>query len=122
TSTIPIVMVFGVNPERAGMIAGLQRPGGNVTGILSDVSPEIWGKRLELLKEALPLQGHARPQGDGMRPRRAAGDHRHPPVPRRLAWRRPHRRRHGAAAVRPSGDETTGVLPSSGGRSGGVEC
>jgi ABC transporter substrate binding protein len=44
TATIPIVMVFGVNPERAGLIAGIQRPGGNVTGILSDVSPDIWGK------------------------------------------------------------------------------
>ncbi len=54
TSTVPIVMVLGVNPERAGLIAGLQRPGGNVTGILSDVSPEIWGKLLELLKEAFP--------------------------------------------------------------------
>ena len=51
TQTIPIVMTFGEASE--GAVVSLARPGGNVTG-MSTVSPELGGKRLELLKEALP--------------------------------------------------------------------
>jgi putative tryptophan/tyrosine transport system substrate-binding protein len=55
TKAIPIVMtgVGGSNPVEAGLIESLARPGGNVTGIASFVR-ELGGKRLELLKEAVP--------------------------------------------------------------------
>jgi ABC-type uncharacterized transport system substrate-binding protein len=53
TSTIPIVFSNNGDPVGSGLVASLGRPGGNVTG-LSLVSPEIVGKRLQLLKEALP--------------------------------------------------------------------
>src|SRR5262245_4485189 len=51
TTTIPIVMANGGGLD--GLAASLARPGGNVTG-LTNVSPELAGKRLELLKEILP--------------------------------------------------------------------
>jgi putative ABC transport system substrate-binding protein len=51
--TIPIVMGFDNDPVGNGFIASLARPGGNITG-LSALSPEISGKRLELLKEIVP--------------------------------------------------------------------
>ncbi len=54
TTTIPIVMVSGIDPIGAGSIASLTRPGGNVTGLTGDVSPEIIAKRLQVLKEAVP--------------------------------------------------------------------
>ena len=53
TQTIPIVMVLSSDPAGAGFVASLARPGGNVTG-LSTLSPEISGKRLELLREIIP--------------------------------------------------------------------
>jgi len=53
TSTIPIVMAFDNDPIGNGFIASLARPGGNITG-LSTYSPEISGKRLEILKETVP--------------------------------------------------------------------
>ena len=53
TSSIPIVMAVTSYPERIGLVASLARPGGNVTG-LSNVSPELQGKRLQLLKEIAP--------------------------------------------------------------------
>src|SRR5205823_9907890 len=54
TTTIPIVMTNSSVPVDAGLIASLARPGGNVTGFSSDTGDEINGKRLELLKDALP--------------------------------------------------------------------
>jgi ABC-type uncharacterized transport system substrate-binding protein len=53
TSTTPIV-AFMIDPLKAGLVASLARPGGNLTGITLDPGIEIWGKRLELLKEAVP--------------------------------------------------------------------
>jgi putative ABC transport system substrate-binding protein len=52
--TIPIVMVGqGIDAVEAGLVESLARPGGNVTGI-TDLTTELGGKRLELLKEAFP--------------------------------------------------------------------
>ena len=54
TNTIPIVMVGeGIDPVEAGFVESLARPGGNITGI-TNLSKELGGKRLELLKEAIP--------------------------------------------------------------------
>jgi putative ABC transport system substrate-binding protein len=53
TSTIPIVMTIDPDPVASGFVASLARPGGNITG-LSNLSPELSGKRLELLKEIVP--------------------------------------------------------------------
>jgi putative tryptophan/tyrosine transport system substrate-binding protein len=54
TKTIPIVMVgLPADPVEVGLVDSLARPGGNVTG-LSSLSRELAGKRLELLKEAVP--------------------------------------------------------------------
>jgi putative ABC transport system substrate-binding protein len=53
TKTIPIVMMHVGDPVEAGLVDSLARPGGNVTG-LTLLSRELGGKRLELLKEAVP--------------------------------------------------------------------
>ena len=54
TKTIPIVMSGqGADPVEAGLVESLARPGGNVTG-LTNLSTDLGGKRLELLKEAVP--------------------------------------------------------------------
>lgn len=54
TSTIPIVMIYVFDPVGYGLVASLARPGGNITGLMFVVGPEIVGKQLELLKELLP--------------------------------------------------------------------
>jgi ABC-type uncharacterized transport system substrate-binding protein len=53
TNTIPIVMTASADAVKQGIVASLARPGANVTGITS-TSPVLEGKRLELLKQALP--------------------------------------------------------------------
>jgi putative ABC transport system substrate-binding protein len=53
TSTIPIVVGGGGDVVGAGLVSSLARPGGNVTGSTS-ISPDLSGKRLELLKEVVP--------------------------------------------------------------------
>jgi putative tryptophan/tyrosine transport system substrate-binding protein len=57
TATIPIVMTRDSDPVANGFVATLARPGGNITG-LSTLSPELSGKRLELLKEIVPKLSH----------------------------------------------------------------
>jgi putative ABC transport system substrate-binding protein len=54
TSTIPLIIITAHDPVRLGLADSLARPGGNVTGLSLSVAPEIVGKRLELLKEAVP--------------------------------------------------------------------
>lgn len=54
TSTVPIVMAVGGNPVRAGLVASIARPGGNVTGLTFDAAPEAYAKPLEFLKEISP--------------------------------------------------------------------
>ena len=57
TSTIPIVMSQSADPVAEGFVATLAHPGGNITG-LSNLSTELNGKRLELLKETVPRLAH----------------------------------------------------------------
>lgn len=70
----PIVMVYGSDPVELGHVASLARPGGNITGLTWDPTPEIFGKHVELLLELAP------------RPSRLAGivD---PEVPYRHFWK-----------------------------------
>src|SRR5256886_3081416 len=58
TSTIPVV-AFMLDPLKAGLVTTLAKPGGNLTGITLDAGIEIWGKRLEILKEAVPSTAKA---------------------------------------------------------------
>ena len=58
TSTIPIVMIGASDPVGLGLISSLSRPGGNVTGLSYSVGSEIFGKQLNLLKEAIPTARH----------------------------------------------------------------
>ncbi len=53
TRTIPIVMARDIDPVGDGFVASLGRPGGNITG-MTDLSRELSGKRLELLKDTVP--------------------------------------------------------------------
>jgi putative tryptophan/tyrosine transport system substrate-binding protein len=57
TTTIPIVMIINSDPVEGGLVASLARPGGNITGF-SPMTPELAGKRLELLQEVVPGLTH----------------------------------------------------------------
>jgi ABC-type uncharacterized transport system substrate-binding protein len=57
TSSVPLVMIAVGEPVATGLVASLARPGGNITGVTS-ISPEIEGKRLELLREVVPGLSH----------------------------------------------------------------
>ena len=54
TSTVPIVMWSVTDPVGIGLVVSLPRPGGNITGLSDDESPDIVSKRLQLLKEIAP--------------------------------------------------------------------
>jgi putative ABC transport system substrate-binding protein len=54
TRTIPIVMVNATDPVEAALVGSLARPGGNVTGLSQQITPEIRRKQLQLVKELLP--------------------------------------------------------------------
>jgi putative ABC transport system substrate-binding protein len=54
TKTTPIVMVNAAEPVEAGLVKSLARPGGNVTGLSGQLTPEIRAKQVQLLKEAVP--------------------------------------------------------------------
>ena len=56
-TSIPLVMVAVGDPVGTGIVASLNRPGGNITGLTS-ISPELEGKRLELLREVIPKLSH----------------------------------------------------------------
>ena len=58
TSTIPVV-AFMLDPLKAGLVTSLARPRGNLTGITLDAGIEIWEKRLQMLKEAVPSTAKA---------------------------------------------------------------
>ena len=62
TKTIPIVMVTPADPVATGLIESLARPGGNITG-LTRLTRDLSGKRLELLKEAVPGVSRVEPLG-----------------------------------------------------------
>ena len=57
TNTIPIVFAYGGDPVQQGLVASLNRPGGNVTGMTS-LSGELIGKQLGILHELLPKASH----------------------------------------------------------------
>jgi ABC-type uncharacterized transport system substrate-binding protein len=57
TTTLPLVMIAVGDPVGSGLIASLAHPGGNLTGLTS-ISPELDGKRLELLREVVPKISH----------------------------------------------------------------
>lgn len=54
TTTIPVVMVAAADPVGAGFVSSLARPGGNLTGLWVDATPEFLGKQLQLVTETLP--------------------------------------------------------------------
>jgi putative ABC transport system substrate-binding protein len=56
-TSIPLVMIAVGDPVGTGIIASLNRPGGNITGLTS-ISPELEGKRIELLREVIPKLSH----------------------------------------------------------------
>jgi putative tryptophan/tyrosine transport system substrate-binding protein len=53
TTTIPILGIVG-DPVQSGLVKSLARPGGNVTGVSIDAGIEVYGKQLQILKEAIP--------------------------------------------------------------------
>jgi putative tryptophan/tyrosine transport system substrate-binding protein len=57
SATIPVVMAFSPDPVRAGLVASLGRPGGNVTG-LATLTGQLSAKRLELLRDTIPGAAH----------------------------------------------------------------
>ena len=57
TGTIPIVFGYGSDPVKQGIVSSLNRPGGNITGVIS-LASELFGKQLGILHELLPQAAH----------------------------------------------------------------
>ncbi len=72
TTLIPLVMANVTDPVALGLVASLARPGGNLTGV-SNLAPELGGKRLELLKEIVPQLARVAVLGDPSSPSHAPG-------------------------------------------------
>jgi putative ABC transport system substrate-binding protein len=53
TDTVPVVAAMA-DPVPSGIVANIARPGGNITGVSVEAGPEIWGKRVQILREAVP--------------------------------------------------------------------
>jgi putative ABC transport system substrate-binding protein len=70
TQVIPIVFAQDADPVGSGFVANLARPGGNITG-LSNLSPELSGKRLEFLKEVVPKLSRVAAVGSSNEPNNA---------------------------------------------------
>ncbi len=58
TQTVPIVMIGGGDPVRSGVVVSLARPGGNITGVSMWIGEDVFGKWVELLKDAVPRVSH----------------------------------------------------------------
>jgi putative ABC transport system substrate-binding protein len=54
TTTVPIVMIWALDPVGAGLVTSLARPGGNITGLSMTTGPDFLAKQLEILKEIVP--------------------------------------------------------------------
>ena len=67
TRTIPIVMANAADPVGAGLVSSLAHPGGNITG-LTRLAPELVGKNLQILKEAVPENDPSRRPGESQEP------------------------------------------------------
>ncbi|HEU4343199.1 MAG TPA: ABC transporter substrate-binding protein [Candidatus Binatia bacterium] len=72
TKLRPIVMANVTDPVVLGLVASVARPGGNITG-LTNLAPELGGKRLELLKEIVPKLSRVAVLGDPTSPGHTAG-------------------------------------------------
>jgi len=76
TDTIPVVASMA-DPVSVGIVTDIARPGGNITGVSTEAGPEIWGKRLQILREVVPTaakvgflgsrQVWSQPNTDGLR-------------------------------------------------------
>src|SRR5262249_49541861 len=66
TTTVPIVMLLAADPVGTGLVASLARPGANVTG-MSLLAPDLGGKRLAMLKEAVATASRGAGLGEGSR-------------------------------------------------------
>jgi putative ABC transport system substrate-binding protein len=73
TQTLPLVMIAVGDPVGSGLIASLAHPGGNLTGLTS-ISPELDGKRLELLREVVPKISHVAVLWNPTSPLQVAGE------------------------------------------------
>jgi putative ABC transport system substrate-binding protein len=54
SATVPIVMLWAIDPVGAGLVASLARPGGNITGLTLGTGPEFITKQLQILNEVVP--------------------------------------------------------------------